>query len=125
MSTSSVLSLPYIAQAQAQKHVTHNEALRVLDAVMQLSVKSSTQTTPPDSPDTGARYIVPEGGAGDWDGHSGQIAVWDPDVWVFYTPLKGWMAWDEGASVLLVWQGTSWDPVTTGTSGPPSDLQKP
>ena len=36
--TSPVLSLPYIQPAQAQKHVTHNEALRILDAITQLSV---------------------------------------------------------------------------------------
>ena len=32
------LGLPYLAAAQAQKHVTHNEALRLLDNVIQLSV---------------------------------------------------------------------------------------
>ena len=32
------LLLPYILAAQAQKHVTHNEAIRALDAVVQLSV---------------------------------------------------------------------------------------
>ena len=38
------LKLPYIMPSQAQKHVTHNEALRFLDAVVHLSVKSRTQT---------------------------------------------------------------------------------
>ena len=32
------LLLPYILAAQAQKHVTHNEALRLLDGLVQLSV---------------------------------------------------------------------------------------
>ena len=32
------LLLPYILASQAQKHVTHNEALRLLDAMVQLSV---------------------------------------------------------------------------------------
>ena len=31
--TSAILSLPYLMPAQAQKHVTHNEALRILDGV--------------------------------------------------------------------------------------------
>lgn len=38
MSGTTQLNLPYIAAAQAQKHVTHNEALRALDAIIQLSV---------------------------------------------------------------------------------------
>ena len=30
------LELPYIVAAQAQKHVTHNEAIRALDAIVQI-----------------------------------------------------------------------------------------
>ena len=33
-----VLALPYIQPAQAQKHVTHDEAMRVLDVIVQLAV---------------------------------------------------------------------------------------
>ena len=32
------LLLPFILAAQAQKHITHNEAIRLLDAIVQLSV---------------------------------------------------------------------------------------
>jgi hypothetical protein len=34
--TTDILSLPFIMPSQAQKHVTHNEALKTLDAVVQL-----------------------------------------------------------------------------------------
>ena len=34
------LLLPYLAAAQAQKHVTLNEALRLLDALVQLVIQS-------------------------------------------------------------------------------------
>ena len=44
------LSLPYIQQNQAQKHVTHNEGMRLLDGVVQLSVLSRAQTAPPRKP---------------------------------------------------------------------------
>ena len=44
------LLLPYILAAQAQKHVTHNEALRLLDAMVQLSVLNLSLTAPPASP---------------------------------------------------------------------------
>ena len=36
--TTTHLALPYILAAQAQKHVTHNEALRLLDGLIQISV---------------------------------------------------------------------------------------
>ena len=47
------LSLPYIQHNQAQKHVTHNEGMRLLDGVVQLSVLSQAQTAPPHKPRCG------------------------------------------------------------------------
>ena len=51
-----LLNLPYIAAAQAQKHVTHNDALNVLDALVQLSVLSDTVSSPPSRSPT--RYVA-------------------------------------------------------------------
>ena len=56
--TTTHLGLPYLLAAQAQKHVTHNEALRLLDAMVQLSVLDRTRTTPPASPADGNRHLV-------------------------------------------------------------------
>ena len=69
------LALPYIQPSQAQKHVTHNEALRVLDVVTQLSVVDALGDTPPASPVDGVRYIVPVGGTSDWAGQDGSAPV--------------------------------------------------
>ncbi len=52
------LKLPYILPSQAQKHVTHNEALRLLDAVVHLSVRSRSRTDAPETPAGGDRYLV-------------------------------------------------------------------
>ena len=41
------LVLSYIAGSQAQMHVTHNEAIRLLDGMVQLSVLSRMVATPP------------------------------------------------------------------------------
>jgi hypothetical protein len=40
MDKSDNLNLPYIMPSQAQKHVTHNEAIRALDAMLHLAVLS-------------------------------------------------------------------------------------
>ncbi len=45
--TSPILGLPYLQPSQAQKHVTHNEALQVLDVVTQLVVEAFDADTPP------------------------------------------------------------------------------
>ena len=44
---SAVLSLPFIQPNQAQKHVTHNTALRVLDGIIQLAVIARDLDSPP------------------------------------------------------------------------------
>ncbi len=41
------LALPLLAAAQAQKHVTHNEALAMIDALVHLAVKERF-TGPPE-----------------------------------------------------------------------------
>jgi hypothetical protein len=70
------LLLPFILAAQAQKHVTHNEALRLLGAMVQLAVLDRTRTTPPASPADGDRHIVASGASGVWAGWDLNIAYW-------------------------------------------------
>ena len=107
--TSANLSLPYIQPSQAQKHVTHNEALRVLDAVVQLTVESAAETAPPAATD-GQRWIVATGASGAWAGHDAKLAVYDDNAWAFYEASEGWLAYDKAASALLVFDGTDWSP---------------
>lgn len=105
--TTANLSLPYIQPSQAQKHVTHNEALRALDALTQLAVEQADLATPPASPVRGARYLVATGASGAWSGQEGAVALWD-DVWHFHAPLPGWLAYDRATGRLLVWDGMAW-----------------
>jgi hypothetical protein len=102
------LALPLMAAAQAQKHVTHNEALAMLDALAQLSVISRAATAPPAAPAEGARYLVPAGGTGGFAGKAGQIALFDGGLWRSLPPRPGWLAYvaDEGAA--LVHDGAAW-----------------
>lgn len=105
---SAVLGLPYIQPAQAQKHVTHNEALRVLDVIVQLAVADRTRTAAPASPVIGARHIVAAGAAGEWAGQDGRIAVWDIEGWVFFAPQPGWRAEVLVENRAVVWTGAGW-----------------
>lgn len=103
-----ILTLPYIQPAQAQKHVTHNEGMRILDAVAQLSVVSSSVSTPPNAPPVGARYVVGDGGIGDWSGQDGTVAVFDGSGWTFMVPVSGWIAWVEDIGTLRIFDGSDW-----------------
>ena len=115
-----LLALPYMAAAQAQKHVTHNEALRLLDALVQLSVKSATVAAAPTSPAEGDRYLVPSGGGGAFAGQAGKLAVWQDAAWSFLSPNPGWLAYILDVSTLRYFDGAAWQAVCAIPASIPS-----
>lgn len=108
MSETTHLKLPYLESAQAQKHVTVNEALRALDALVHLSVKGRTLAAPPASPGEGDRYIVGPGATGLWTGADRKVAAFTDGAWQFFAPQAGWRAHDEGTGDLVLHDGTGW-----------------
>lgn len=108
MANSPNLILPFIDAAQSQKHVTHNEALRVLDAAVQLSVIDQDLTTPPGSPSDGDRYIPASGATGAWSGKDLNIAAYQDGAWAFLVPREGWLCWVADEDKMLVWDGSQW-----------------
>lgn len=112
------LNLPYIMPSQAQKHVTHNQALEILDAVVQLSVLDADTGAPPSTPSEGDRHIVGPAPTGAWAGHESDIAVSRPGGWAFVAPLAGWLAWVQDAGRLLVFDGGDWMSPVDGAVNP-------
>ncbi|NJM84314.1 MAG: DUF2793 domain-containing protein, partial [Tabrizicola sp.] len=104
-----ILSLPLILPSQAQKHVTHNEALVMLDVMVQLAVINRTLAAPPALPAVGDRHIVASGATGDWAGQSGRIALYSETGWRFYAPLLGWQAHVLAEGQTAVFDGLSWN----------------
>jgi hypothetical protein len=115
--TTTHLGLPYLLAAQAQKHVTHNEALRLLDAMVQLSVLDRTRTAPPASPADGNRHLVASGATGLWAGWDLNIAFWVDGAWIRLVPRTGWLVWVAAEGLFLVWTGSAWEVV-----GEPRDV---
>src|SRR5438105_2070008 len=93
MSDSTNLQLPYLDAAQAQKHVTVNEGLRKLDALVLLAVEDKDLTAPPGSPGDGARYIPKTIASGAWTGKEGYVAHRVDGAWEFYPPREGFLAY--------------------------------
>lgn len=106
------LQLPYLLASQAQKHVTHNEAIRLLDGLVQMSVIDRDLTAPPFSPSDGDRYIVGSGATGDWTGWDLNVAYYVDGVWTRLAPRPGWRAWIEDEKLLRVWDGAAWASIT-------------
>ncbi len=101
------LKLPYIAPGQAQKHVTHNEAIRQLDALVQLSVKDIV-TSDPSSPHNGERYLINNDASGNFAGKDHHLAAFQDGAWTFYKPEAGWRAFVEDQQKLYVYMGSEW-----------------
>lgn len=112
------LLLPYIMAAQAQKHVTHNDAIRRLDALVQLTVADRDLAMPPPAPVDGARYIVAPGAGGAWSGAVAKIAAYQDGAWVFYNAHEGWLAWVADEHALVVFDGVAWTPAPGGSVNP-------
>lgn len=103
-----ILSLPLILPAQAQKHVTHNEALRILDVLVQLVVADRTRSAPPATSQDGDRHIIGANPTGEWQGRGGWIAAYWAGGWMYIKPDRGWMARVLAEDRTVRYSGTGW-----------------
>lgn len=99
------LALPYLAAAQAQKHVTVNEALARLDALVAVSVAGPVADAPPQAPVEGARYAIGRAPEAAWADRAGAIATWRDGEWEFLAPPSGLIVHDASTGALLVHDG--------------------
>lgn len=115
--TTPKLTLPELAVGQAGKELTHNDALAVLDQLVQARVLDKDLATPPASPVDGAAYIVPAGATGTWTGHSSKIAYWRSaaGAWRFLIPVAGWQVWVTDENKQYRYSGSSWAEVGGGS----------
>lgn len=108
--TTARLNMPFVLPSQAQKHVTVNSALTMIDATVQLNAISNTVTSPPATPTNGETYIVPTGATGDWLNQDDAIAIFDDTAWVFMQPLDGWTCYLQNTDQLYRYL-SGWAPV--------------
>ncbi|MGN7611893.1 DUF2793 domain-containing protein [Magnetococcales bacterium HHB-1] len=107
MNTSN-LELPEIIASQAQKEVTHNEALWKLDAICQGRVLDRDRTEPPLNPVQGDVYIPAAGATGDWSGLDGKLVQYLNETWIAYVPKEGWRVWVVDEDRFVVYNGPQW-----------------
>ena len=102
------LSLPYIVQSQAQKEVTHAEALNVLDALVQAAVETRSLSVPPANHFEGALYLVGVNPTGAWRGRGNMLAQWIGGAWAFRAVAEGFRLWLKDEKTLIIWTDTAW-----------------
>ncbi|MBO9708756.1 MAG: DUF2793 domain-containing protein [Caulobacter sp.] len=107
------LSLPYVVAGQAQKHITVNESLARLDALVQLAAESRAVAAQPAAPTEGGVWILPGLASGAaWAGKAaGLLARFEAGSWEFLTPAAGHVAWIRDEGQLAVFDGAAWTPL--------------
>jgi hypothetical protein len=93
MSDTGRWALPLLDAGQAQKEMTHNEALATLDLLAHPSVAAVAVNTPPADPAAGQCWIVGSAPTGAWAGRAGTLAGWTAGGWRFVQPREGLQAW--------------------------------
>jgi Protein of unknown function (DUF2793) len=101
--------LPFLAVAQAQKELTHNEALARIDALLHPAVEQQRAAPPsPTNADIGKCWLIAAGATEEWAGKSGQLATWIDGGWRYLIPVDAMRIRLKSNATDLIWSGSGW-----------------
>jgi len=109
MSATPRLKLPYITPGQAQKDLSHNEALRRIDMLVAPAVETPPVNEPPANAAPGECYIVGAEPSGDWDGRANSLAGYSDSGWRFIDPEEGVSVFVKSAGIPATFRDGSWE----------------
>jgi hypothetical protein len=112
MPTTPNLAMPLLYSAQAQKEITHNEALVLLDAMVPGCIRAVASDPVPFDASPGDMWIVGAGPAGAWTGRAGQIAVFTDGGWRFIQPKHGMRLYNRTQGVVMIFDEGDWQAPT-------------
>jgi len=116
-STTPHFALPLLFSGQAQKEFYINQAISVIDSMLQGGVSDSL-STPPANPSEGEAFRVLPSSTGVWAQREDQLAIWIGGSWHYVQPALGMMIFDRAASTMLYfkagWQNASEPAVPVG-----------
>jgi hypothetical protein len=116
MSETPRFAMPLLDAAQAQKHVTVNEALMRADVLGAARVEDRHLTKPPAIPVDGHAHIVGAAATGAWAGHEGELALFLNGGWEFVAPWEGCAVWVAAERARVTRVGGAWMHEGGGTS---------
>jgi Protein of unknown function (DUF2793) len=102
------LSLPLLVAGQAQKEVTHNEALTSLDFLTHPVVDAVAPVSVPAAPTLGQSWIVGAAPTGAWAGKEAHIASWTSGGWRFCAPREGMCIWSIADTLFVRRTSSDW-----------------
>lgn len=103
-------ALPNLYVGQAQKEITHNEALARIDALLHPVVEDSS-TAPIEGltvNSDGLCWLISNASTGLWSGRSGQIARWSGGSWRYLSPVAGMTIWNASGNKRLFYIDNAW-----------------
>lgn len=114
------LDFPLLMPQQAQKHVTVNETIRLLDILVQTAVVSATREDEPETAEGGDLFILPAARSGlRWSTmHPGSIARFEDGAFVEVAPVPGQIAFVRDSGQLIVFDGHAWTNAPFAAQGP-------
>ncbi|UAK23998.1 DUF2793 domain-containing protein [Sphingomonas nostoxanthinifaciens] len=101
-------AFPLLEPGQAQKELYHNEALALLDAVVQPVAQTIGDDAPPAAPAPDQSWIVGAAPTGDWAGHADAFATWTDGGWRFVAAVEGMTAWVVAGNLPARFVGGAW-----------------
>ena len=106
--TSARHALPYLAAGQAQKELTHNEALALIDAGLHPAVVSAGVNTPPADPEPGQCWLLGSTPTSEWADHGAALACWTSGGWRFLPAIEGMCVWVIDQQLWGVYEASGW-----------------
>ena len=106
--------LPFLAVGQAQKEITHNEALVLIDALISTAVIAELSSAPTGltDADSGRCWLISAGSSGIWLAKTGQIACWTGGSWRYILPIEGMRIWHNALDSQVIRRGALWQEST-------------
>lgn len=101
-------ALPLLSPGQAQKEMTHNEALTLIDLLLHGQIVEVGAEIPPEPAEIGKCWILGATPEGIWEGHPGMIAGYSEGGWRFIAPIEGMHFWINEAEGYAYFSAGSW-----------------
>ena len=110
------LSLPYLQVNQAEKEVTHNESLSILDVMVNATFIDQL-VAPPGAFSEGDTFLVKATATGPWAGKENYIAKYQDAAWLFFAPFNGMLIMNTTSGALWKYLDSAWSIFTAGGNG--------
>ena len=106
--TTDRFALPLLQAGQAQKEMSHNEALVRIGMLLHPQIESRDGNAPPETPLAGQCWLVGDMPEGDWAGQAQALAMWTDNGWRFVAAREGMAVWYANASTPVRFSGGIW-----------------